>query len=115
MASVEAFNTNLTEAQLTNAFNRALNDYTNAQVDSLIAAAVSGIGVTVSAIAFDDSDNPTYDTPTASAGIILTVISAANNAVGLRICANTSGEIFAAAKQNASTWHDWTEIVSLPS
>lgn len=113
MVNVEAFNTNLTEAQLNTAFSRALGDYTDAQIDSLIAAAVAGIGVTVSVLAADNADNPTYDTPTASAGILLTVASSANTNVGLKICANTSGEIFACAKQDSSTWHSWAELVSL--
>lgn len=115
MATVEAFNTNLTESQLNTAFSRALNDYTDAQIDALISAAVADIGVTVSVLAYDDEDNPTYDTPTASSGIMLTVTSSANANVGLRICANTSGEVFASAKQDSSTWHSWSEIVSLPS
>lgn len=38
MANVEAFNTNLTETQLNNAFDRALSDYTDAQIDTLLAA-----------------------------------------------------------------------------
>lgn len=113
MANVEAFNTNLSEEQLNTAFSRALGDYTNAQVDALIAAAVSGIGVAVSVIAANDEDNPTYDTPTASPGILLAVTSSENANVGLRICANTSGEIFAAAKQDENTWHSWAELVGL--
>lgn len=112
MATVEAFNTGLTEAQLTTAFHRALNDYTDAQVDALIAAAVSGIGLTVSVIAADDTYNPTYDTPTASAGIVLTFASAENSDVGFRVCANTSGEVFACAKQSTG-WHEWSELIGL--
>lgn len=37
MANVEAFNTDLTEEQLNQAFSRALGDYTDEQIDSMIA------------------------------------------------------------------------------
>lgn len=36
MANVEVFNTGLTEAQLAEAFSRALSDYTDAQIDAML-------------------------------------------------------------------------------
>ena len=111
MASIETYNTRLTETQLNTAFSRALNDYTDAQVDAKILAAVSGLGLSIRVLAADDADNPTTDTPTEAGGILLTAASAENTGVGLRIFASALGEIFACAKSSSSAWYPWSELV----
>lgn len=110
MPAVETYNTGLTEEQLTSAFNRALNDYTDAQVDGKILAAVTGLGLTVRALAPDDADNPTAGTSTETGGILLSAASAENSGVGLNIFASTAGEIYARTKSDSSTWNQWAEI-----
>lgn len=115
MANVETYNTNLTESQLSEAFSRALGDYTDSQINALISAAVAGIGVSASVISSSDENNPTYGTATASDGILITAGLSSNSGVGMKICANTSGEVFICAKQESSTWHSWTKIVNEPA
>ena len=56
MANVEAFNTDLTEEQLNQAFSRALGDYTDEQIDSMIAAKQDIL--TIDPIPTSGSDNP---------------------------------------------------------
>lgn len=66
MATVEPFNTGLTEAQLTTAFQRALNDYTNAQIDAAIASAVAGKQNTLT---FDTTPTASSTNPVTSGGV----------------------------------------------
>lgn len=117
MATVEAYNTGLTEAQLATAFSRALGDYTDAQIDAKIAllnTAISTIqnSLQVYLLESDNEDNPTYDTPTACPGIVLELATGEDVDVGFRLFAGTSGEVFASAKQSENTWHSWTELIS---
>jgi hypothetical protein len=56
MANVEAFNTDLTEEQLNQAFSRALGDYTDEQIDSMIAQKQDTL--TIDSEPTSGSDNP---------------------------------------------------------
>ncbi len=56
MANVEAFNTDLTEEQLNQAFSRALGDYTDEQIDSMIAQKQDVL--TIDSEPTSGSDNP---------------------------------------------------------
>ena len=67
MANVEAFNTNLTETQLNNAFDRALSDYTDAQIDVLLAAKQD-------VLTFDTAPTASSTNPVTSGGIYSALI-----------------------------------------
>lgn len=62
MATVESFNTGLTTSQLTTAFNRALGDYANAQIDSMIAAKQD-------VLTFDSAPTEGSENPVTSGGV----------------------------------------------
>lgn len=115
----KTFDTGLTKEQLTTAFSRALNDYTNAQIDakfSLVNTVISSIqnSLKVYLIESNDEDNPTYDTPTACKGIMLELATGEDTDVGFRLFAGTSGEIYMSARHGENAWHDWSEVVKLP-
>ena len=117
MATVEAFNTGLTEEQINTAFSRALGDYTDAQIDAkitLLNTIITTIqnSLQVYLLESDNEDNPTSDTPTACPGIVLELATGEDVDVGFRLFAGTSGEGFASAKQSENTWHSWTELIS---
>ena len=82
-------------------------NYNADKIDAFAAASISA-----SVMSATDEGNPTYDTPTACAGMLITATSADNSAVGLRIFAGTSGEIFMQSKDSHG-WGDWAEVVSI--
>ena len=66
MPTVDAYNTGLTETQISDAFARALNDYTDAQVDAAIASAVAGKQNTLT---FDAAPTASSTNPVTSGGV----------------------------------------------
>lgn len=78
MANVEAFNTNLTETQLNNAFDRALSDYTDAQIDTLLAAKQD-------VLTFDTAPTEDSTNPVTSGGVFdaISAVTALHKAVVL--------------------------------
>lgn len=62
MANVEVFNTGLTEAQLAEAFSRALGDYTDAQINAMLAGKQD-------ALTFDNTPTEDSTNPVTSGGV----------------------------------------------
>ena len=83
----------------------------NENADKIDAFAAGQISVSL--MGANDESNPTYDTPTACTGILLTAVIASNTDAGLRIFSGTSGQIFMQAR-NSGGWLAWTQIVDLP-
>lgn len=99
MATVEPFNTGLTEAQLTTAFQRALNDYTNAQIDAAIASAVEGKQNT---LIFDTSPTDESENPVTSGGVY-DALSLKADAAAVTIPSGADMDTYTAAGSYIST------------
>ena len=73
MANVEVFNTGLTEAQLAEAFSRALSDYTDAQINAMFAGKQDNL-------TFDSTPTGASSNPVTSGGVY-SALAAVNSAV----------------------------------